>query len=143
MAYIERAISKVLKNRVRNSKCTLVVGARQVGKSTLIQHDFSEYHRTTFDDQLTRLQSKEEPKLFFLNNPCPLIIDEVQKEPSVLEEIKQIVDAIENHQKLPTEIKTLSDILYKADKLSRLCFDCNAKNECYWSDKKKNHELYI
>lgn len=59
------------------------------------------------------------------------------------EEIKQIVDAIENHQKLPTEIKTLSDILYKADKLSRLCFDCNAKNECYWSDKKKNHELYI
>ena len=96
MAYIERAISKVLKNRVRNSKCTLVVGARQVGKSTLIQHDFSEYHRTTFDDQLTRLQSKEEPKLFFLNNPCPLIIDEVQKEPSVLEEIKQIVDNSQN-----------------------------------------------
>ena len=96
MAYIERAISKVLKNRVRNSKCTLVVGARQVGKSTLIQHDYSEYHRTTFDDQLTRLQSKEEPKLFFLNNPCPLIIDEVQKEPSVLEEIKQIVDNSQN-----------------------------------------------
>lgn len=96
MAYIERAISKVLKNRVRNSKCTLVVGARQVGKSTLIQHDFSEYHRTTFDDQLTRLQAKEEPKLFFLNNPCPLIIDEVQKEPSVLEEIKQIVDNSQN-----------------------------------------------
>ena len=96
MAYIERAMSKVLKNRVRNSKCTLVVGARQVGKSTLIQHDFSEYHRTTFDDQLTRLQAKEEPKLFFLNNPCPLIIDEVQKEPSVLEEIKQIVDNSQN-----------------------------------------------
>lgn len=92
MAYIERAISDVLKNRVKNSKCTLVAGARQVGKSTLIEHEFPEYHRTTFDDQLTRLQAREEPKLFFLNNPCPLIIDEVQKEASVLEEIKQIVD---------------------------------------------------
>ena len=92
MAYFERAISDVLKNRVKNSKCTLVAGARQVGKSTLTEHEFPEYHRTTFDDQLTRLQAREEPKLFFLNNPCPLIIDEVQKEASVLEEIKQIVD---------------------------------------------------
>jgi len=92
MAYIQRAISETLKNRVKTSKCTLIVGARQVGKSTLIKHDFSKYNRTNFDDRLTRLQAKEEPKLFFLNNPCPLFIDEVQKESSVLEEIKQKVD---------------------------------------------------
>lgn len=38
------------------------------------------------------MQAREEPKLFFLNNPCPLFIDEVQKESSILEEIKQKVD---------------------------------------------------
>mgnify|MGYP000009508163 FL=1 len=92
MSYIERNISPVLKDRVQKSKCTLVVGARQVGKSTLIKHEFSEYNRTNFDDKLTRIQAKEEPKLFFLNNPCPLFIDEVQKEGTILEEIKQIVD---------------------------------------------------
>ena len=92
MAYIKRAISGVLKRRVKTSKCTLVLGARQVGKSTLIKKEFPKYNRTNFDDKLTRLQAKEEPKLFFLNNPCPLFIDEVQKEGSVLEEIKQIVD---------------------------------------------------
>jgi len=92
MAYIKRAISEILKNRVKTSKCTLIVGARQVGKSTLIRHEFSEYNRTNFDDRLTRLQAKEEPKLFFLNNPCPLFIDEVPKEGSVLEEIKLKVD---------------------------------------------------
>ena len=92
MAYIQRAISEILSNRVKTSKCTLIVGARQVGKSTLIKHEFSEYNRTNFDDRLTRMQAKEEPKLFFLNNPCPLFIDEVQKEGSVLEEIKQKVD---------------------------------------------------
>lgn len=92
MPYIERAISSVLRQRVKTSKCTLVVGARQVGKSTLIKREFEEFNRANFDDRLTRMQAKEEPKLFFLNNPCPLFIDEVQKESDILEDIKQIVD---------------------------------------------------
>lgn len=92
MSYIERAFSDILKQRVESSKCTILTGARQVGKSTLIKHIFPQYNRVTFDDSLTRLQAKEEPKLFFLNNPCPLLIDEVQKEGSVLEEIKLRVD---------------------------------------------------
>ena len=57
-----------------------------------MKHVFPEFHRANFDDRLTRLQAREEPKLFFLNNPRPLFIDEVQKENSILEEIKQIVD---------------------------------------------------
>ena len=92
MAYIHRAFTETLKNRVQYSKCTLVIGARQVGKSTLIRHEFTNYNRADFGDYLTRLQAKEEPKLFFLNNPSPLFIDEVQKEPAILEEIKRIVD---------------------------------------------------
>ena len=92
MAYIERAITHILKKRVQESKCTLITGARQVGKSTLVKNEFKDYNRVNFDDRLTRLQAKEEPKLFFLNNPCPLFIDEVQKENSILEEVKMIVD---------------------------------------------------
>ncbi len=92
MPYIERAISETLKKRVSSSKCLLLTGARQVGKSTLLKHEFPDYHRVSFDDKMTRLQAKEEPRLFFLNNPCPLFIDEVQKENSILEDIKAIVD---------------------------------------------------
>ncbi len=92
MAYIERAITPILKKRVQESKCTLITGARQVGKSTLVKNEFKDYNRVNFDDRLTRLQAKEEPKLFLLNNPCPLFIDEVQKENSILEEVKMIVD---------------------------------------------------
>ena len=90
MPYIERAITSVLKRRVSASKCLLLTGARQVGKSTIIKHVYPEYNRADFDDRLTRLQAKEEPKLFFMNNPRPLFIDEVQKENSILEEIKMI-----------------------------------------------------
>ena len=92
MAYIQRAITPILKKRISTTKCTLITGARQVGKSTLIKHEFPEYNRVNFDDKLTRLQAKEEPKLFFLNNPCPLFIDEVQKENNILEDIKLKVD---------------------------------------------------
>lgn len=93
MSYIERAITPVLQNRIKNSKCLLLTGARQVGKSTLLGHEFANYNKVSFDDRLTRLQAKEEPKLFFLNNPCPLFIDEVQKENSILEDIKGKVDS--------------------------------------------------
>ena len=92
MAYIERAITDIVKKRAESSKCLLVAGARQVGKSTLIRHQFSDYNRVSFDDKMTRLQAKEEPKLFFLNNPCPLFIDEIQKEKSILEDVKLILD---------------------------------------------------
>ena len=91
-AFIERAITDIVKKRAESSKCLLVAGARQVGKSTLIRHQFSDYNGVSFDDKMTRLQAKEEPKLFFLNNPCPLFIDEVQKEKSILEDVKLILD---------------------------------------------------
>lgn len=92
MAYIERAISDILKKRVHSSKCLLLTGARQVGKSTLIKHLFADYNRVSFDDKMTRLQAKEEPRLFFLNNPRPLFIDEIQKENSILEDVKALID---------------------------------------------------
>ena len=64
MAYIERAITPIWKKRVQESKCTLVTGARQIGKSTLIKHEFPDYNRANFDDRLTRLQAREEPIIY-------------------------------------------------------------------------------
>lgn len=95
MAYIHRAITPILKERVSKSKCLLLTGSRQVGKSTLIHHAFPSYNTASFDDKLTRLQAKDEPGLFFLNNPCPLFIDEVQKETAILEDIKLRADRSE------------------------------------------------
>lgn len=33
-------------------------------------------------------------------------------------------------------------LIYKADKLSRLCLTCKSKNECNWSEEKKNLRIY-
>lgn len=93
MAFIKRAITDVLHNRVSNSKVLLLTGLRQVGKSTLLKHEYDNYHYVTFDNDLIRAQARDEQGLFFLNNPTPLIIDEVQKEASILNGIKLRVDA--------------------------------------------------
>ncbi len=37
----------------------------------------------------------------------------------------------------------IAKLLYKADKKSRLCFDCAARGECNWSREKMNLEPFI
>lgn len=92
MSYISRAQEKLLKNMSNQGKVLLITGARQVGKSTIINHVFNNYNFITLDNPNTRLIIKEDPELFFLNNHTPLFVNEIQKEPILLEYIKEIVD---------------------------------------------------
>lgn len=57
------------------------------------------------------------------------------------EECEDIIKAISSHRVKESEKSVLGDILYKSDKLSRMCFGCNAKSKCHWSDEKKNLEI--
>ena len=45
MKYIKRLIEGILKDRFENSKSVLVLGTRQVGKSTLLKHLYSNIDR--------------------------------------------------------------------------------------------------
>lgn len=57
-------------------------------------------------------------------------------------EIEDIVLAISNHRN--KEIRdelSLSGFLYRADKMSRPCYVCEAESECDWSVLKKNLEI--
>ena len=53
------------------------------------------------------------------------------------EERKLIRDAIHFHRKGDGGSK-LDEILYDADKLSRSCYACKAKELCNWTEEKKN-----
>lgn len=92
MYSIKRHIEDVVARRARNSKAILLTGPRQVGKSTLYKHLFEKANQVTFDDDLVLAQAQEDTNLFLLNNPCPLMIDEVQKCPSIFNKIKIILD---------------------------------------------------
>jgi len=56
-------------------------------------------------------------------------------------EIGNICEAIKLHGTVPKDEGSLAGILYRADKLSRLCFRCPSKDECNWDEEKKNSTL--
>lgn len=56
-------------------------------------------------------------------------------------ETQDICEAIKLHKHKSKEKGSLADVLYRADKLSRNCFMCDASEECYWSESKKNKTL--
>ena len=92
MYSIIRHIEPVVERRAKNSKAILLTGPRQVGKSTLFKHLFSSANQVTFDDDLMLAQAAEDVGLFLMNNPCPLMIDEVQKCPSIFNRLKIVLD---------------------------------------------------
>ena len=96
MYSIKRHIEPVVRRRAANSKAILLTGPRQVGKSTLFKHVFKDSNQVTFDDDLLLAQAVEDPGLFFLNNPAPLMIDEVQKCPSIFNRMKIILDSTDS-----------------------------------------------
>lgn len=53
-------------------------------------------------------------------------------------ETQEILLAILNHRKDTNTLNNLSDIICKADKLSRQCYNCKAQTECYWTEDRKN-----
>jgi len=57
------------------------------------------------------------------------------------DEIEIIVEAILNHRSNNSKKNSLNFIIYKADKLSRNCFNCKAEKSCKWSLNKKNKDI--
>lgn len=61
------------------------------------------------------------------------------------EECQMICQAIKKHNELQVgeDEKSLNYLLYKADKLSRNCFNCKAYDSCYWEESKKNKGIIV
>ncbi|MDD6328574.1 MAG: HD domain-containing protein [Eubacteriales bacterium] len=60
-------------------------------------------------------------------------------------ETDMICRAITCHKSelINTEQNVLCSLLYRADKLSRNCFNCKAYNTCYWAETKKNKTIMV
>lgn len=93
MRFHKRALSQFFLQASKQFPVVLLIGARQVGKTTLLQH-LKEPKRTyvTLDDPLLRDLAKSDPVLFLQRFQPPLIIDEIQYAPELLPIIKMIVD---------------------------------------------------
>ena len=97
MQYIHRELERKFLEADRFFKAVLVIGARQVGKSTMLKELAKEQNRTvvTMDNDYARELARSDPRLFFQTYKPPILIDEIQKAPNLLEHIKVMCDESE------------------------------------------------
>ena len=97
MEYIKRELERKFLEVNKLFKAVLVIGARQVGKSTMLKQLAKEQNRTivTMDNDYLRELARTDPRLFFQTYKPPILIDEIQKAPELLETIKILCDESE------------------------------------------------
>lgn len=92
MNYHHRHLESELKENVAFSKVILLIGARQVGKTTLLRHAFPNFKVVTFDPVIDVMQARSNPDMFLDSVGCPVILDEVQYVPELFPALKRRVD---------------------------------------------------
>lgn len=92
MSFIKREIEKNLLKATKQFSAVILTGARQVGKSTLVRELFPNYGYVSLDEIDTRTYAQDDPRGFLKSHPTPLIIDEIQEAPELLNYVKKIID---------------------------------------------------
>lgn len=98
-AIVEEMFSRYARSLITealtDTRIVLVMGARQVGKSTLTEEIATVDHPAqtlTLDDKTTRDSANNDPTGFVAGLQGPVLIDEVQRSPDLLLAIKESVD---------------------------------------------------
>lgn len=89
---IQRFIEPQLRRLTAQFPVITIIGPRQSGKTTLAQHHFKEYDYVNLEEPESRAYAIEDTKGFLADHPAPLIIDEVQRVPSLLSYIQVLSD---------------------------------------------------
>jgi uncharacterized protein len=91
--YVPRWITPILQQALEDAPVSVLTGARQVGKSTLLLNElpFRDWRFLSMDDFDVLQQSNERPEALWAGTDR-VILDEVQKAPKLLAAVKRAVD---------------------------------------------------
>jgi uncharacterized protein len=92
---IRRHVHDALRTALTDTRVVVLLGARQTGKSTLARTVAAEIEGmavASLDNQTLRDAANADPKGFLTARRRPILIDEIQRAPDLLLEIKDIVD---------------------------------------------------
>jgi predicted AAA+ superfamily ATPase len=93
---IARHAQSAVEAALADTRVVVILGARQVGKSTLLEHVASAEGAgrevLTLDDQAVRTAASTDPAGFVATLDTPVAIDEIQRVPALMTEIKLRVD---------------------------------------------------
>lgn len=92
MKTLPRLIGAALSERIRVMPAVVVTGARQTGKSTLVERLIPGERRYATLDDLDVLDAARRDPEVLLGGPGPVTLDEVQREPDLLRAVKRAID---------------------------------------------------
>ena len=91
--YLKRSIEGWIKRNAESFPCIAIYGPRQVGKSTTASYMFgNEFRIVNLDKLADRSLANQNPAQFLDTYGWPLLIEEIQKAPVLLDEIKDRID---------------------------------------------------
>lgn len=89
---IVRKIEPVIRRLMGEYPAVTIFGPRQCGKTTLALSLYPGFSHANLEDLQTRKLAKEDPYEFFIQYPEPVIIDEIQRVPSLLSLVQVRID---------------------------------------------------
>ena len=96
MPYYKRDLETVLCRGVAAFRVVILTGARQTGKSTLLQKLLGKSHQyVSLDDPRALKLALDDPELFLSEHECPIVIDEFQYAAQLVPYIKLKVDRLQ------------------------------------------------
>lgn len=90
--FLPRTLAGPIKSAIKHYPVIMLTGPRQSGKSTLLKKLFPDYTYVNLDNISVRENALSDPELFISNLTPPVIIDEVQYVPQLLNYIKINID---------------------------------------------------
>lgn len=92
-AMIPRKIENSLREALDEYPVVTIFGPRQSGKTTLAKSCCPGFGYVNLEEQEESELAAADPKAFFLRHPAPVVIDEIQRVPSLVSQIQVAVDA--------------------------------------------------
>jgi len=91
MDILPRAMDAALRSHLKVMPAVVVTGARQTGKSTMVERLFPNRRYFTLDDLDIRDAARRDPDLL-VGGDAPITLDEVQRAPDLMLAVKRAID---------------------------------------------------
>ena len=91
--YYKRAIEQVIKTSFSNNKIISILGARQCGKSTVVEQLYPSIDTVSLKTAFMIAQAKTNPDSFIKSLSIPAFIDEAQRAPELFGSLQEVVDS--------------------------------------------------
>ena len=93
MRYTSRKLASVVEKAAHHFPALVVTGPRRAGKTTLFRHAFPQARYILLEDPDTQARIRSDPRAFLDELRPPVIFDEIQNVPELLDYVRTLIDA--------------------------------------------------